>query len=159
MSVEGILNIVSSRHSLKFAWRNFPKWHRERLTQLIKCNSIPEIKLMIDIIINRVSLQKLNAFWDYRGPNMSLRRTDSMVVVERNHFQPVPITNHNFEVIRRTHQTEVYECLCKKHLSIRLRAENPRFLRLKTYLAGLCSDDIRESIEKAMIQIVRRLIP
>ena len=158
MEAEGILNIVSSRHSFSFAWRNFPKWHRERLTQIIKCDSIPEIKLMIDIIINRVSLQKLNAFWGYRGPNTSLRRTDSIAVVERNNFQPVQIETHNFAVIRRTHQAEVYECLCKRNLSIRLQAENPRFLRLKTYLAGLCSDDIRESIEKAMIYIVRRSI-
>ena len=153
-----ILNIESSRHPFNFAWRNFPNWHRERLTMLIEVNTIPKLKHMLDVLLNQKVPQELNTFWDYRGPNLLLVRTDSRCLVEHHHFQPVQVTSHNFETVRRTHQAEVYECLCMRQLSIKLRAENARMLRLKTYLAGFHTEDIRESIEKAMIQIVRRLI-
>ena len=151
-----ILNILSLRHPPCFAWRNFPFWHRERLAMIIKISSIPMLKHMIDVLLNRESPLKTTQFWGYRGPSLTLVRTDSHCLVEQNHFPPVQVTSHNFETVRRTHQAEVYECLCLRQLSFRLEAVNPRMLRLKTHLAGLHDTDTRETIEKAIIELVRR---
>jgi len=156
-SADKILAIVSSRHPASFTWRNFPDWHRERLLALIQIDTLPKLKHLIDILILERFNEELNTFWDYRGPNLSLIRTDSVSLVEHHHFQPVQVTSHNFESVRRTHQSEVYECLCKRQLSFRLKTENPCLLRLKTYFAGIYIEDIRESIEKTMVKLLRQL--
>ncbi len=157
-AADKILDIISLRHPFSHLWRNFPNWHRERLTMLIEADSIPKFKHMLDVLLRQKFPRELNSFWDYRGPSLSLIRTDSRCLVENRHSQPVQVTSHNFETVRRTHQAEVYECLCMRHLSIKLKAENVRMLRLKTYLAGFHDMDIRESIEKAIVQIIRRSI-
>ena len=152
-----VLDIVSLRHPAHFVWRNFPDWHRERLTILIKIDSIAELKHMIDVLLDRGLPLETSKFWDYRGPNATLVRTDSRYLVDNHHSQPVHITSHGFESVRRIHQAEVFGCLCMRQLSIRLEARNARMLRLKTFLAGFHCDDIREAIEKAIGAIVDRL--